>query len=362
MNVKRVFGAVVLLCGASVLGLTVLMAANPRQSPTSVSSGVDANSASQRADTQSQGQTPERKLAEIEGIWRDWMKRNGVEKSAMSLSKGGDILKSAGVGREPDRAYPLASLSKAITAICLNEVLSAHEFDWSSTIGELAAVLSQENITPAKEMKSLTLAEFARHKSGLPRIVHQRKTALRKSNLPPQGAMTRAALSVPENFGKRGDFLYSNANYAVLGSVAAALTGKSYGDTCKEEVLAPIGIKDAVADMRGGYGGWSMSSDDYARFASHWFELEKVNARQFAKGGMPIRGSYGFGSGITTRENGRYYSHFGKWTNAGPRKQNVGALFLVAPDGIAFVASWQGSRDYDIYHDLKNKVMAALAQ
>lgn len=205
-------------------------------------------------------------------------------------------------------------------------------------------------------MAALTLAQIATHTSGLPERLAYGKMSTRSVNLSSQPTMAKAALKEPANFGPRGDYVYSNANYAILGFLIEAMSNRPYGAVCKERILQPAGAENAEVAGRmsqaAGYGGWSVSVEDYARFAMHWFApgspwMQAPDAFAYDR-----KAQYGMGVHVFDTAEGVSVSHSGRWTHKAPRKPNIGALFFVRPDGLAVVASWERSLDREAYDEL----------
>ena len=168
--------------------------------------------------------------------------------------------------------------------------------------------------------------------------------------------MAKAALKEPSNFGLRGNYVYSNANYAILGFLIEAMTGKSYGDHCKAQIMEPAGATQAVVAGRmssaAGYGGWSVSVEDYTRFAMYWFDPEKPWMKAPERYAYDRATQYGMGVSTFPTKAGTYITHTGRWTHKDPRKPNIGALFFVREDGTTVVVNWDGSLDRSLYKQL----------
>lgn len=177
--------------------------------------------------------------ASVEAAWRGWMVESGVTESSLAIGHAGAILHSAAQKRLSENAYPMASLSKAITAMCLNQILLHSAYSRDSTMSDLAPEFAKMNFTPASQMASLTLTQVATHTSGLPTKLHYGKMSTRNVTLSSQPTMARAALKEAENLGPRGSYNYSNANYAILGFLIEAMTGEPYADHCKRTILRP---------------------------------------------------------------------------------------------------------------------------
>jgi CubicO group peptidase (beta-lactamase class C family) len=295
---------------------------------------------------------------------RGWMAQNGIEKSSLAIGRSGTILRAVGQKRSPDTPYPLASLSKAVTGMCMNQVLADTPYTWDSTMTDLAPEFAKMNFTPATQMRDLTLNQVATHTSGLPVKLNYGNMSARNTTLSSQPTMARAALKEPENFGPRGVYVYSNANYAVLGFLIEAMTGQPYGDICKTKIMIPAGAtKAGVMDRMSktaAYGGWSASVEDYARFAMFWFDPAQPWMQDPSRFAFDEAAGYGMGASVRQSKKGVSITHFGRWTHIDPRKPNIGALFFVQPDGTTVVANWERSLEIPLYRDLLHALRKAL--
>ena len=296
-------------------------------------------------------------LVGAERVWRNWMAQQGVTAGAMSLGKDGVILQSAGLRRSPDAAYPVASLSKAVTAMCLNDMLAETDYSWSSTLGDLAPVLGRLNMAPQTGVISMRLADLAAHTTGFPKNLKGMETAGEGRNLYTQQNIAREALTNPAHLPAKARAVYSNVNYAVLGQIITALSGLSYEDTCKPRVMIPAGADGAIVGGRmwatAGFGGWSVSAEDYARFVMHWYAPDRPWVTAPADFAYDARKRSGLGVfHIAQRGGGSLIHHTGLWESRKADRQH-GALFLIADTGATFVANWQGSLHKDAYGDLR---------
>ncbi|MFT5066255.1 MAG: CubicO group peptidase (beta-lactamase class C family) [Reinekea sp.] len=374
MNLRKSLACLVLICG---LGLTAgafavgmdlvpanaLVVAQTKVDPTPP---LDNDPQAKAMDTVQTDAAPIVRLdtASVEAAWRGWMVDSGVTESSLAIGRASTILHSTGQKRLPDNAYPMASLSKAITGMCLNQILLHSAYSWDSTLADLAPELIKMNFTPAPQMANLTLSQIATHTSGLPKELEYGKMSTRNVNLSSQPTMARAALKEPANFGPRGSYRYSNANYAILGFLIEAMTGEPYADYCKANILTPAAATQAGVTGRmahaAGYGGWSISVEDYARFAMQWFAPDQPWMKTPAHFAYDETAQYGMGVHVYPANGGTFISHTGRWTHSNSQKPNIGALFFVRADGVTVVANWDGSIEPEHYHQLHNLLRDAL--
>jgi CubicO group peptidase (beta-lactamase class C family) len=356
MNLPKSLAASIFICAMFFIGGSVVFGSGE-----AVSLALDEDD--QIAANDSQAALPIN-VDRIEVAWRDWMARHNVTQSSIAIGRARELLHSAGEMRSPEQAYPMASLSKAITGMCLNQLLAQGPYSWPSTLADLASVFLQVNLTINTAMTDLTLAQIATHTSGLPEILTYGSASHRSVNLSSQSTMTRAALGEPDNFGPQGSRIYSNANYAILGVLIEAMTGEAYAEYCGTHIMIPASATQAGVFGRmastAGYGGWSVSVEDYARFAMHWFDPAQPWMMRPADFAYDAGAQYGMGTNVFPGRGGTYVGHSGRWTHNDPNKPNIGALFFVSADGVTVVVNWDQSLDYGLYDDLYQVLYDAL--
>ena len=277
----------------------------------------------------------------------------------MALGAQGQILSSAVAQRRPDAAYPVAGLSRAITAMCLNDILPETGFTWSATLGQLSPALSAMNMTPHAGVQDLTLASLANHTAGfLGDFSGKNKTGSGR-NLFTQQHFAREALTNPARQPAKPGYLHSNVNYAVLGQIIIALTGAPYEEICAQRIMAVAGASDAVVGGRmwatGSFGGWSASAEDYARFAMHWFHAERPWVKDPES--YPLEAKVGAGLGVfhSQQRDGIAVHTTGLWRDRDPSRQH-GAIVIISDTGAVFVANWQGDLHRKAYAELRQMI------
>lgn len=275
-----------------------------------------------------------------------WMTRAGIKQATLGMVKDGRVLRQIDKGRSASRAYPTASLSKAVTAMCLNRTLANTPYDWNSALGSMTTPLARRTLSPTPSTKTLTLANFATHQTGLKTKMDQGGGAAVSLDQFTQKRLAKAALERADNQTKRRNLVYSNANYAVLGEVIEGLTNTPYARHCGATILRPAGVTSASVSgtfaATKSFGGWSMSVTDYAKFASHWFGPDRPWVK--TPSAYPYENRSGYGLGVF---NGRgtqagWISHGGEWNHPDPALRH-GSAFVVSPSGTAAAVTWQGN-------------------
>lgn len=286
---------------------------------------------------------PSTLTADVEAEWRAWMTTNGLTQGSMVVLQPDGTMHRVGLDRATNEVVPLASLSKAITGVCMDIVLQEQGLSWYTRLADIAPQMSEVRVTPQRWNDHITLAQLANHTSGLaPDLTQGSMGNTLHGALGLHRRIASEALREENMQGQPREFFYNNTNYAVLGVVIEALTGQSYGQACMDRVVAPAGVADAVIHgsmgSRSSYGGWEMSAEDYARLAQHW--LTAGNARIDRPAERPMHDYYALGYIIHGAGEAAEVSHAGQFCQTGG--PNLGSYVHARGDGTVFVANWSG--------------------
>lgn len=295
---------------------------------------------------------------------RDWTQANGVQGFTIAVALDGKVIVNAGMGNQPKgSAQRVASLSKAITAICTHEVLAAHGLTWETKIGDLLPAFDAMRILPGAKAQALTLGQILTHTGGLkPDLTQGDMAKSTHGGLGMHGRYAWKALKDDAIQGTPGEFFYSNTNFAVLGTVIEGLENQPYEEVCRERVLAPAGVTTARTNGRLGsmssYAGWDISAADYTRFYDHWFAdnrpwVADPDAFPHIANGYAL-GVYltGTGAEADIKHNGRLCLNKGGL--------GVGAIAHKLPGGWTWAATWDQCLDPKRYDALDGAVSALL--
>jgi CubicO group peptidase (beta-lactamase class C family) len=302
--------------------------------------------------------------AEIERTWRAWMTAQGLETGAMAFISADGTEYGTGIGRTADERRPVMSMSKAITGLCLDQVLSETALPWTAALGDFPDRMSAAGLTPRPGNAHLTLAEMATHTAGLaPDLTQAAFVARTHGALGLHRRFTWQALSGEGLQGEPGEFFYSNVNYAALGVAIEALTGESYAQACMDRIVAPLGLQDVVIEGRYGslssYAGWEFSALNYARLARHWFAPDQPHVAEPRTRPLSANG-YGPGYWIAGQGRTANVVHGGRMCHSATLLDSVGSLFIARGTGDVFVANWDGCLDADEWQQLLDAVQAQL--
>jgi CubicO group peptidase (beta-lactamase class C family) len=138
--------------------------------------------------------------------------------------------------------FRIASVSKPITAIGIMKLLEANKLTLNAQVFGAAGILSQYQSSQLSYMTDITVNHLLHHTSGYwpndgndPMFQHADYNHDQLINWTLQTYAPVAA---------RGTYKYSNFGYCVLGRIIEKLSGKTYEQFIKDEILTPCGVTD----------------------------------------------------------------------------------------------------------------------
>ncbi|MCQ1950573.1 beta-lactamase family protein [Arthrobacter sp. zg-Y859] len=159
----------------------------------------------------------------------------------------------AGFGADERTEFEIGSVSKTFTAALLADAVERGEVTLETTVAE---ILGPELRDPEAEIGTVTLAELASHRSGLPRLATDPEAlvSLLAGTVLHRDPYTASPAEVLEqaqsaSVGGRGTMAYSNLGYAFLGQLLAKAAGMEYTDLLEQRIFEPLGMKDTYVPM-----------------------------------------------------------------------------------------------------------------
>jgi N-acyl-D-amino-acid deacylase len=154
---------------------------------------------------------------------------------------------------QPTSLFRIASLSKPITAVAILQLMEKEKLGLGAKVFD---VLDHEDDIKAasdefdERLRDITIRHLLEHRGGWDRdksfdaMFQSVRFAKQVGVVSPanQGAIIKAMFSQKLDFEPGERYAYSNFGYCLLGRVIEKLTGQTYDDYVKENVLAPIGI------------------------------------------------------------------------------------------------------------------------
>jgi len=172
------------------------------------------------------------------------MKRAGVPGLTYALLNGetvrsgahGDIPIVDGGSGDVDTPFALGSISKSFTALAVMKRVEAGEVDLDAAIADYLPEFAD---SPAR---SVTVRQLLSHTSGY--FTRQGNGFARDSGAD-RMALSRQAARIArwKPIGPPGEtWVYSNANYIILGALLEAVSGQPYDALIQTEILGPLGM------------------------------------------------------------------------------------------------------------------------
>jgi len=331
---------------------------------------------------------PNEVAANVDAAVTSWMADRHIADAEVAVALNEDIVGAFDHGWKASDRQPVASLSKAITGICIAGLVDHNKLSLDEPLGTVLAgyfARAHKGAEPKDpRFKAITIEELLTHRAGL------RKNAFDDKNDHSVAASFRTATRTMLDFDPGSTISYSDSGYLILGYVAQLIGGRTYPATCGKVFTrlgmpAGAGIIDETLVARAPNGGWDISADDYARFLYAFDPRSGVlgpTTRQwldalagdpgYAKGrkspptqapcarfsGKP---AYGFGVCMKRTARGTQYYHDGLLHHHVPDYPKTGgSFFFVNEAGYAAVVIFSGENDGKTYAALEKSVIAAM--
>jgi len=135
--------------------------------------------------------------------------------------------------------FHLGSNTKAITAVLIGTLIDERLLDWSTT---LPKIFPEYANSMRPEYKDVTILNLLSHSSGFGRD----PAPIFKEGTPRDQRIKMVSWALEQTAAtERGDYLYSNLGYNILGAIAEKLTDCQYEELVIKRVLQPLGITTA---------------------------------------------------------------------------------------------------------------------
>ncbi|MFI4999687.1 MAG: serine hydrolase domain-containing protein [Reyranellales bacterium] len=275
-------------------------------------------------------------VADIEQAWRGWMIGHGRTAGGLVVLRQDRVVHEVALGREGVGAsVPIASLSKAVTAVCIAGLIDQGRLSFDTPLAQaLAGTFARLGGPADPRLAQATVGQLLAHRAGFDRdkggdaasaplkSYLRTNTATRTAYDDTVRMVLRQKLPLPP--GER--YSYSNAPYLLLGAVVEEASRQNYETYCGKAVLAPLGARGAALDpawrILSSYGGWRMPLADYGRFYQAFATgnpaIGPVARRwMMSPDGKAIGGGahYGLGTDVRPLPSGAAnFWHWGRWS------------------------------------------------
>jgi len=167
--------------------------------------------------------------------WLDQENTTGVLGVGTRLNDGSWQIATYGPAATAPRE--LASVSKSVTAICVQHLVEAGDLRWSDQL---------DTVLP--DGPPVSVADLVTHSGGLaPDATQVAMPLWLDQTVPPQTHFSEQVLDLvtgrTDQPGVRGEYTYNNENYALLGLIIEAVTEQPYFEACASRLDLPEGIR-----------------------------------------------------------------------------------------------------------------------
>ena len=200
----------------------------------------------------------------MERTIRTFMRRWEISGASIAVAKDGKLVYAKGFGMadkvnnietEPFNKFRIASISKLITAVAIMKLQEEGKLSVSERVFGPDGILNDPFYSDPRDKRAygITIAHLLSHEGGwstrwgdqmfMPFVVAE-STGVN----PPVDTKTivRFALNKGLHFTPGTGKAYSNLGYAILGLIIEKVSGMSYFDYCRKEILEPLGIYDMI--------------------------------------------------------------------------------------------------------------------
>jgi CubicO group peptidase (beta-lactamase class C family) len=175
-----------------------------------------------------------------------YRERTGAPSVSVHVDRGGQTVYRAAVGSSniehdiaagPGSVYAIGSITKSYTAHAVLQFVADGRLGLGTTVGEVLPEYSGPG-------RKVTVEQLLVHTSGLPNYVRDipgLRAKLRRNDFD-RKALVATFEPLPLAFRPGERWSYTNAGYYLLGLIVERLSGKSYYEYLKEDVLQPLGV------------------------------------------------------------------------------------------------------------------------
>jgi CubicO group peptidase (beta-lactamase class C family) len=206
--------------------------------------------------------TESKEFAGMERIINSFMHSWEIAGASIVVAKDGKLVfargfgladKSKNINTQPYNKFRIASISKLVTAVAIMKLQEEGRLSVTDKVFGPDGILNDTLYSEPKDKRvyNITVGHLLSHEGGwttrwgdqmfIPFVVAEQMGVV-----PPVDTKTivRFALNKNLHFTPGTGRSYSNLGYAILGLVIEKVTGISYYEYCKKEILEPLGIYD----------------------------------------------------------------------------------------------------------------------
>jgi CubicO group peptidase (beta-lactamase class C family) len=222
-----------------------------------------------RAEASSTG-IPENDFTEVDRYITNQMQAARIPGVALALVQGDQIIYLKGYGTAdssgravtPQTPFLLASTTKSITALAVMQLVEAGQIDLDTLVQHY---LPWFQVADPEASAQITIRQLLTHTSGLPETAgNEFPVSLDLSDRALEERVRRlATVRLVSPVGAR--FIYSSANYDILGTIVQTVSGQSFESYLQDHIFSPLEMHHTFTsvseaeqhDLSVGYRSWA---------------------------------------------------------------------------------------------------------
>lgn len=171
---------------------------------------------------------------------------------AVLVARKGKILLSQGYGEanrewkisiRPTTRFRIGSITKQFTATLVMQLQERHRLRVADPICQY--------LDPCPEAwKPITIRQLLSHTAGIPNYTDEPNFDQKEPLHWSVDQLIAMFRDKPLEFAPGSDWKYSNSGYVLLGAIIERVTGKSYEEVLREQILVPLEMSDSGIDHR----------------------------------------------------------------------------------------------------------------
>jgi CubicO group peptidase (beta-lactamase class C family) len=188
------------------------------------------------------------KIDELMRVFHEYGQFNG----SVLVSEGGKVILKKGYGlanmewnipNKPDTKFRIGSITKQFTSMLVLQLVGKKKIDLEGKLSDYLPYYRKDT------GEKVTIHHLLTHTSGIPSYTGLPRFMEEISRDPyPVEEFIKTYCSGELEFEPGSKYVYNNSGYFLLGAIIEAVTGQSYEDVLKENILEPVGMKNTGYD------------------------------------------------------------------------------------------------------------------
>jgi CubicO group peptidase (beta-lactamase class C family) len=202
-------------------------------------------------------------LASFDRLLVGFLSERELPGAALAVARNGRLVYARGYGYadettkepvQPNSLFRIASVSKPLTAVAVLQLVERGRLRLEDSVFDVLQLEepAESGVTFDERWRRVTILHLLQHRGGWDRgksfdPMFRSTTIVKQLRVEPPAKpqdIIRYMLRQPLQFDPGAKYVYSNFGYCLLGRVIEKVSGQSYGQYVRKEVLAPLGIRD----------------------------------------------------------------------------------------------------------------------